>query len=79
MNAAKVITPEKSEETQGTVVRGPDGTLYFIPDSKLAAFKVPEKAVAEMAGGMKAGSAARTSIDTEWMLHMGACIMQHDD
>ncbi len=79
MNAVKAIKPAESEQTQGTVVRGPDGTLYFIPDSKLAAFKVPEKAVAEMAGGMAKGSAARTSIDTEWMLHMGACIMQHDD
>jgi hypothetical protein len=78
MNAAKSTNHAQSEQTQGTVVRGPDGTLYFIPDSKLQAFKVPEKAVAKLAGGMTNGSAARTSIDTEWMLHMGACMIQHD-
>lgn len=31
-----------AEETGGTLIRGADGTLYFIPDSKLQSFRVPD-------------------------------------
>jgi hypothetical protein len=31
------------DEDGGTLLRGADGELYFIPDDKLAAFKLEEK------------------------------------
>ena len=37
--ASKKGNPPK----KGTLIRGADGALYFIPDSKMRAFSVPEK------------------------------------
>jgi hypothetical protein len=36
-----------TEDLKGTWMRGPDGSLYFIPDSDLAAFRVPEDQAAK--------------------------------
>lgn len=33
----------RKSRTEGTLIRGADGLLYFIPDDKLEAFRVPEK------------------------------------
>jgi len=30
----------------GTIIRGPDGSLYFISDKRLEAFRLPEKSIA---------------------------------
>ncbi len=32
---------------KGTLVRGADGNLYFIPDSKIQVFSVPSEGIAE--------------------------------
>jgi hypothetical protein len=40
----------RTEEAGGTLVRGADGELYFIPDEKLDAFRLPQT---------KAGSARK--------------------
>ena len=29
----------------GTIIRGPDGSLYFIPDKRLEAFRLPDKSI----------------------------------
>lgn len=41
--ASKSGKPSKN----GTLIRGADGHLYFIPDSHLPAYAVPEKGAAE--------------------------------
>ena len=64
------------DQTKGVVVRGADGQLYFIPSQKLQAFKVPEKAVEKLASKLPTGQvAANTSVSTEWMHNLGACMM----
>jgi hypothetical protein len=32
----------KKDESGGTLVRGADGELYYIPDAKLEAFRLPQ-------------------------------------
>lgn len=33
----------RANKSEGTLIRGADGNIYFIPDDKLEAFKVPER------------------------------------
>jgi hypothetical protein len=35
------------KEAGGTLMRGPDGGLYYIPDDKLEAFRLPEDQIPE--------------------------------
>jgi hypothetical protein len=79
MNTATKNTPatEKAAQTHGTVLRGPDGKLYFIPQDKLSAFEVPEKGTEKMEARLPKGEvAAQTTIPSEWM-HVGFCLVQH--
>ena len=43
-----MATKRRKQPKKGTLVRGPDGVLYFVPDSKLRAFHVPEKGEARV-------------------------------
>ena len=45
-----------TEEVKGTWMRGPDGNLYFIPDSDLAAFRVPDDQAAKTLKEIDEGS-----------------------
>ena len=64
-------------ETPGMLVRSPDGKLYFIPESKLGVFAVPEKGIPQMDAKLsKAAASTLTTIPTEWM-NVGLCIIQH--
>jgi hypothetical protein len=59
----------------GTLLRGPDGNLYFIPQDKLAAFRVPDKGTQQMEAKL-AGAAAmtQTTIPADWGL-VGLCFV----
>jgi hypothetical protein len=70
---------QNNQQTTGVAVRGPDGQLYFIPAEKLAAFKVPEPAVATLNAKLPHGNiAAHASVSTDWMFHVMACMVAHD-
>jgi hypothetical protein len=45
-----------TEDLKGTWMRGPDGSLYFIPDSDLAAFRVPDDQAAKTLKQIDQGS-----------------------
>lgn len=38
-----MASKSRKPRTKGTLVRGADGVLYFIPGDKLRAFRVPEE------------------------------------
>lgn len=68
-------TQDKEKQTPGTLVKGPDGHLYFIPDSKLSAFRVPDKGTDQMNQKLAdATHAVRTTIPSEW-INLGLCVM----
>jgi hypothetical protein len=61
----------------GTLLRGPDGKLYFIPQDKLAPFQVPEKGTQQMEAKLAGTMAAtHTSIPADWGL-VGLCFVHH--
>jgi hypothetical protein len=74
----KEIVMSKDKETHGVVVRGADGSLYFVPHHVMKSYKVPEPALPGFSDKLPAGAiAANTSISTEWMIQMLACFVQH--
>jgi hypothetical protein len=76
--AGQECNPQTAPQTEGVVMRGADGTLYFIPNRILKTYTVPEPAVAVLAAKLPDGEmTADASISTEWMHSVGACIMLH--
>jgi len=62
-------------QTPGTLLRGPDGHLYFIPQEKLTSFRVPDKGTAQMDQKLASATAVtHTSIPTEW-INVGLCMI----
>lgn len=49
----------------GTLLRGPDGRLYFIPDEALDAFQVPDKAIPTVTEFMEPASYAIEDASSE--------------
>ena len=37
------MTDKPDPEIKGTLIRGADGSIYFVPDESLEAFRVPEE------------------------------------
>ena len=50
------------QQEGGTLVRGADGELYFIPDSRLDAFRVPEKEAEPIKRVLGAGPLVNLSV-----------------
>ncbi|HEX3343017.1 MAG TPA: hypothetical protein VHS09_00540 [Polyangiaceae bacterium] len=73
------MSDDKSKpQTPGTLLRGPDGHLYFIPQEKLAAFRVPEQGTPQMTEKLAHATAVtHTSIPTEW-IPVGLCLVRQD-
>jgi hypothetical protein len=64
-------------QTPGMLMRGPDGHLYFIPQERLAAFRVPEKGTVQMDQKLShAAAVTHTSIPTEW-INVGLCLVHN--
>ena len=65
-----------SGQVPGVLLRGQDGKLYFIPESKLAPFAVPEKGQPQMASKIAGDQpAVHTAIPTDWVTS-AVCIQQ---
>jgi len=52
------MATSRAAHRPGTIIRGPDGALYFISDKRMAAFRLPEKAITPVQEYLDAEAAA---------------------
>ena len=70
-----MTTPSK-DNTRGVLVRGADGSLYFVPNEKLQAYKVPDQGVATVDHHLPQGEGAKhVDLPTAVVHAMPLCII----
>lgn len=52
----------RSNEISGTLIRGAEGALYFVPDEDLEAFRVPDAQATDVKKELDAGPKATTGM-----------------
>jgi hypothetical protein len=69
----------QDKEVPGTLMRGQDGNLYFVPQAKIAPYAVPAKGASQMEAKLPKGTVAmHTTVPAEWM-NVGLCLIHHQE
>jgi hypothetical protein len=68
------MATSRAAHRPGTIIRGPDGALYFIPDKRMEAFRLPEKSIAPVQEFLDSEAAANA--DQPVQLHARRAVVQ---
>ena len=64
----------QSQGTPGTVIRGPDGALYFVPDSDLDAFRLPKDEQTRMEEALQQSTDSTTDVTAKRANRVEGCM-----